>query len=224
MPLDNPRYRFALDMASEALLGVIVCTKLWDAWDDAQSNAETPFSVNWHKWALDHVQVLAEKSSAQNEAFSAAIDGEPSGGKCPQKWLRDAWDESKREAFSEAIRDAVFECGPVHFAMPSTTEGKDKDKSRYAPSIAEFGKRRVCWQTYREQPNADGTWPEVAYWAPPGHAARADVKGLWVTHNEDGIDVKTGKKVLTVQQALTRPGDTFWYSTNTPELLKAMAG
>jgi hypothetical protein len=110
--------------------------------------------------------------------------------------------------------------------MPSTTEGKDKDKSRYAPSIAEFGKRRVCWQTYDGQPDSSGVWPEPDYWAPPGHAARRDVRGLWVAPGEGVATLRDGrtKQVLTVKQALSCDEDSFWYTQDLPGVLKEMRG
>ena len=230
-PLENPIFTYALAMAAEARLNIIICRNLWDAWTDDNSTEEAPFQQGWYEQAISAVKVLSHDVALQSSRpVYTALDCEPMGGKCPQKWLQNAWDESKRPAIDAAIRKATFNAGRVHYAMPTTTLGKGK--SRYAASMGELCERRICWQTYRLQPMLYSTSVETnqplfispKYWAPPEHAARRDVRGLWVTHRDGGRDEKTGKQVLTIKQALSCPEDSFWYSTDMPAMMKQVAG
>jgi hypothetical protein len=227
-PGHNVVYDYALSLAVDAGLDIIICRNLWDAWSDEASDEQTPLISAWYADAVKEARALATHVGAYKHCDAyAAINGEPEGGKCPQKWLRDNWDESKREAVSGAIREATFQSGRVHYVMPATAE-VNSVKARYALSMAELGERWICWQTYRELPTDTGNglfWPEPDYWAPPGHAARRDVRGLWVTHNPDGIvELRDGRKkqVLTVEQAMSCPEDTFWYSQDVPAVLEAV--
>ena len=176
-------------------------------------------------------------SLAYPELSFTALDGEPMGGKCPQKWLQNEWDESKREAIDKAIRDATFNVGRVHYAMPTTTLGEGK--SRYAASMKQLGERGITWGTYRDQPvsvpldharaiqDANGLWwPKPDFWYDRSHTGDYHVRGLWVTHAENGIaTLRVGKtkQVLTIEQALSCPEDSFWYSTDMPAVLAELA-
>jgi len=236
--LHEPVFEYALAMAAGARLNIILCCNLWDAWNDTQSDGDTPFGMGWYGSAILQVKELAKHVGQSPQVLSppdsvkvfTALDAEPMGGRCPQKWLQNEWDESKRGDIDAAIHQATFEAGRVHYIMPSTTYGTGK--SRYAASMAALGARRICWKTYRLSPEYVGDdptpiWQEPKYWFDATHSARRDVRGLWVTHRGGGVAaLRDGsrKEVLTVEQALSCPEDSFWYSTDMPALTRKVAG